>query len=155
MKAIRIACLVMSVLVAASIVFAEEVKRTAKVIEMNGEAEVKTGKTGAWSPLEIGAVLNEGDIVKTSSDSTLTLNVDGSGETATVDVEEDSQILLSELILDKEDGTERTLLDLAIGKIMIRARKLHTPESRFEVKTPTSIVGVRGTEFTVQVEAVE
>ena len=56
---------------------------------------------------------------------------------------------------DEEGRVQTTLLDLAIGKILISAEKLDTPDSKFEVKTPTSVVGVRGTAFSVEVEAVE
>ena len=68
---------------------------------------------------------------------------------------ENSQLMLRELKKDKRTGTENTLLDLAVGKILVKAQKLRDPDSKFEVKTPTSVVGVRGTNFSVQVEAVE
>ena len=54
------------------------------------------------------------------------LNLDGDGKTATVDLSESSQVMIAELIGDKKEGTQKTLLDLAIGKILIRAKKLHT-----------------------------
>lgn len=135
--------------------FAEEVKRTARVVDLRGEAELKLMEEEGWIPLEIGSILNEGDIVRTKADSWLLLNLNGMGETAAVEVKEDSQLKLLELLADEEEGTQKTLLDLAIGKVLIRAKKLHAPESSFEVKTPTSIVGVRGTEFAVEVEALE
>ena len=83
------------------------------------------------------------------------LNLNGMGETAAVEINENSQLLLLELIQDKEEETQQTLLDLAIGKVLIRAQKLHSEKSKFEVKTPTSIVGVRGTTFAVEVEALD
>jgi hypothetical protein len=83
------------------------------------------------------------------------LNVDGSGQTATVEVKENSQLLLSELLVNPANGTQKTLLDLAAGEILIKAQKVKGEESKFEVKTPTSIVGVRGTTFAVKVEALE
>ena len=54
---------------------------------------------------------------------------------------------------DLNKGTSQTLLDLAVGKILIRVDKLHKKGDKFEIKTPTSIVGVRGTVFGVEVEA--
>ena len=100
-------------------------------------------------------VLNEKDFIKTKADSWVNMNLDGSGETAAVELDENSQLMLLRLTKDDENGTQKTLLDLAIGKILIRAQKLHTKESSFEVKTPTSIVGVRGTVFEVEVEALD
>ena len=133
---------------------AEDAKRTAKIIAIDGIVEVRpVGRT--WVAAEVGMELNEGDVIKTAADSTAVLNLNGEGETATVDISEGSQLKIPELTGDKEKGTQKTLLDLAIGKILIRAQKLHSEEERFEVKTPTTIVGVRGTTFAVEVEALE
>jgi hypothetical protein len=134
--------------------FAEETKRVAKIAKLKGKAQVKT-VGGDWVPAQVGMTLKQGCVLKTAADSQATLLLNGTGETATVVVSPDSQLMLSELLLDKEQGTQKTLLDLAMGKVLIEAEKLHTPDSKFEVKTPTSVVGVRGTSFSVEVEAVE
>jgi len=134
--------------------FADEIKRDAKIAEIKGSAQVKA-VGGNWVPAQVGMVLAQGYILKTAANSKAVLKLNGSGETATVVVNPDSQLLLSELLADKAKGTEKTLLDLAVGKILIKAQKLHGPDSKFEVKTPTSVVGVRGTSFSVEVSAVE
>ena len=134
--------------------FSEEAKRSAKIISFKGKVEVRlVGKK--FIPAETGMVLGEGDIIRTYLGSSAIVNLDGSGETATVEVKEGSQLMLAELIADAEKQTKNTLLDLAIGKVLIKAQKLHSEESRFEVKTPTSVVGVRGTTFAVEVEALK
>jgi len=135
--------------------YAAEEPRTAKILEITGTVNVKYLGERTWLPAKVGMVLNEGDFVKTSADSICILNVDGTGETATIDVSPNSQLLLSELKKDVDAGTQKTLLDLGLGEIMIRVKKLHTTESSFEVKTPTAVCGVRGTEFAVKVEAME
>jgi hypothetical protein len=156
MKILRGVCFFMlAAAILSCATLAQESERSAKILSLEGAVEVRLGSQKAWIPAEIGMVLGEGDVIKTRYDSYAVLNLDGSGETATVDITENSQLLLSELIKDESDDTETTLLDLAIGKILIKAQKLDTPESRFEVKTPTSVVGVRGTAFSVEVEAVE
>ena len=150
---------VISILMLATILtvplFAEEVERTAKVLELKGSAKMMRADEEKWIPIEVGTVLNQGDILTTDETSTLTLNVNGKGETATIEISPGSQVGLRELVEDRMDGTQKTLLDLAMGKVLIKAQKLHTPESRFEVKTPTSIVGVRGTIFAVEVESLD
>ena len=135
-------------------VSAQEAARTAEVIDLEGTVEVRP-VGGSWTPAEVGMILRERDIIKTRLDSSALLNLDGDGKTATVDISENSQLMIAELIGDKKAGTQKTLLDLAIGKILIRAKKLHSEEERFEVKTPTTIVGVRGTTFAVEVESLE
>ena len=154
MKIFRIACIMALVLVMAAGVYAAE-KRTAEIMSIDGTAQVKPAGQMTWNPAQKDMVLKEGDTIKTGSKSWVLLNVDGKGQTASVEIKENSQMLLSELLVDQEAGTSSTLLDLAMGEVLIKAQKVHGEKSRFEVKTPTSIVGVRGTVFNVKVEAVE
>lgn len=134
--------------------FCKETKRVAKIVGLNGVVEVKTGRS-TWRPAKIGMTLKQNDILRTSTNSWTRLNLNGKAETATIEVKENSQLLFRELIVDSAKHTQKTLLDLGLGKILIKAKKLHSKESRFEIKTPTSIVGVRGTTFSVEVEALE
>lgn len=147
-------CILIMLLGISLAAFAQETKRIASIAELKGSVEVKTAKA-AWMPAKLGMVLNQGDIIRTKADSLAVLNLDGKAETATVELKANSQLKLAELVVNKEKDTQKTLLDLALGKILIKAQKLHTEKSSFEVKTPTSIVGVRGTTFSVSVEALE
>jgi hypothetical protein len=155
MKILRVICVVALVACVAACALAAEGRRTAKIISIDGKAEVRMAGQVNWLPASVDMVLSEGDVLKTLSNSFALLNVDGIGQTATVEVKENSQLLLSELMVNPENGTHKTLLDLAAGEILIKAQKVKGEESKFEVKTPTSIVGVRGTTFAVKVEAVE
>ena len=154
MKFIRLLCAFSFILAVFSLGLAQETSRVATVIELKGAVEIKTPKE-AWKPVGVGMVLREKDIIRTKANSLAVLNLDGLGETATVEVKENSQLKLAELIQNKKAATQTTLLDLALGEILIKAKKLHSEKSKFEVKTPTSIVGVRGTTFSVAVEAIE
>lgn len=155
MKIIKIVCIMALVLSVAVCAYAMEAKRSAEIMSIDGKAEVKVEGQMAWAPAKVGAILNEGDTLKTDPESMVLLNVNGKGQTATVEVSENSQLLLSELMYDEKAGTSKTLLDLAMGEVLIKAQKVHGEESKFEVKTPTSIVGVRGTTFKVKVESIE
>lgn len=154
MKTLRLVCIIFLIAGMVSPVFSAVARRTAAIAQVNGTVEVKIGSAD-WVPAKTGLILNQGDIVRTKENSWALLNVDGMAETATVELKKNSRILLTELLENKEDMTQKTLLDLTIGEILIKAKKLHSGKSSFEVKTPTSIVGVRGTTFSVTVEAVE
>ncbi len=134
---------------------AEEESRISRVLTIEGDVFVKSPDVPDAVSAHPGMALNERDIIITGKDSKAVLNVNGRAESATVEVDENSQLMLLELKKDKKTGTENTLLDLAVGKILVKARELRDPDSKFEVKTPTSVVGVRGTNFSVEVEAVE
>jgi len=156
MKASKILTgVIVLVVMVATFAFAEVETRSVKVVGIEGKAYVMIAGEGEWIPAETGMMLNEGDLVKTEKESWMLLNVDGMAQVATVEVKENSQLLLSQLLADKQAGTESTLLDLAVGEILIKAQEVRGEDSKFEVKTPTSIVGVRGTSFAVKVEAIE
>ena len=130
------------------------VGRTAAISVFTGDVSVRLSGEEKLLPAEIGMILSEGDILLTKSKSTAVLAIDGEEGTAMVEVGENSQLLIAELV-ENQAGDKQTLLDLALGKILIKVKKVHDPASKFEVKTPTSIMGVRGTEFSVEVEAIE
>ena len=153
MKAIRMIIVIVAVISLVSGAFAEEVMRTGRIADLKGRVEV-TPAGGRRVRAKIGMVLNEGDFVKTHSKSWARLNLNGV-ETSIVEVEPNTQVVLSELTVDESRGSQKTMLDLAMGKVLCTAQKLHTEGSSFNIKTPTSVVGVRGTTFAVEVEGID
>ena len=97
-------------------------------------------------------VVTEDYMIRTKSDSSALLKLIYGNENALVMIESGSKLVLTELAAGDDANTYSTLLDLTMGEILIKSQKLHTPDSQFEVKTPTSVVGVRGTKFAVKVE---
>lgn len=150
MKTLKISLVAIFVFSCISIAFAEDTMRIAKVSEFEGNVEIKIA-SNAWAPASKGAEMKQGDLIRTKANSWAVLDIEGS----TVEVKQNSQMKLAELVADKAKDSQKTLLDLALGEVLIKAKKLDSEKSKFEVKTPTSIVGVRGTTFSVAVEAVE
>jgi len=150
MKAVRV-LLVLCLVCVSWFAFASAEKYNGKVLDFQGSVDVKIGKAD-WTAAKKGDALSEGDMVRTKENSWATVELENAG---TVEVKQNSQLKLAELSADKTAGTQKTLLDLALGEVLIKAQKLNSEKSKFEVKTPTSIVGVRGTTFSVAVEAVE
>ena len=135
-------------------VSAAEGVREVEIVDLEGTASIKKDGEVRWLPASKGDILRAGDTVRTDPMSNLKLNFDASGETAVVNVSENAELTLDKLTLDRATNTKETILGLAIGSVLIRASKLED-ESKFEVSTPTSIVGVRGTTFEVRVSAAE
>ncbi len=133
-------------------VFAAETVRQAKIISVTGDTVVKKMGQESWAPAKIDMMMTQGDMIKTGNESDSILDLGGSG---TVEVKPNSQLSLAQIVEDSTSGNKKTLLDLAMGEVFIKADKLRSPNEKFEVKTPTSIVGVRGTKFSVKVEAVK
>ena len=154
MKIFKSMLILVVVLSLTSVLFAAETKRTATVLEIKGKVDTRSPDK-PWTAAQVGMTLNEKDVIRTKNDSFAVIKLLGVAETATVEIKQNSQLMLAELIQDAKKGTQKTLLDLALGEILIKAQKLHQRNSKFEVKTPTSVVGVRGTTFSVSVEALQ
>ncbi len=133
---------------------AEITLRTALILEFEGSVDVKLSNS-KWIPAKEEMVLNQGDVIRTKSNSWAVIRLLGDSELATVEMKENSQLRLTELFEIKEEDVQKTLLDLAVGEILIKAEKLRSPKSTFDVKTPTSMLGIRGTTLSVKVEALE
>lgn len=152
MKKLTVVLLVL--LCSVTLATAQETKRIAVIGKLKGQVEAKSAN-GVWLSAKVGMALNQGDTIRTKKDSWAILNLNGKAQTATVEVREKTELELSEMISNKREDAQKTLLDLSLGNILIKAKKLHSEKSSFEVKTPTSVVAVRGTTFAVSVEAVE
>ena len=127
-----------------------EETRQAKVAGLKGEVKFLKAGASDWAVLEQGMILGEGDSIKTGKDSEVSLEFIGAKKTADVTVKAESEFRLKTFKYDQATQTEDTLLDIEIGNVLVKAEKL-VGDSKFEVKTPTSIVGIRGTVFEVQV----
>jgi hypothetical protein len=104
--------------------------------------EVKKNNKAA----EIGDIILQNDIISTGIQSSCDIKIGGS----IIRVKEKSNVKLSELY--RKDDVEKTTVDLDIGKLLCKAKKLSKSEN-FLVKTPTAVAGVRGTKFTVEADA--
>ncbi|MBI3315892.1 MAG: FecR domain-containing protein [Candidatus Omnitrophica bacterium] len=123
----------------------------ARVLEVIGDVQYQKAGTGDWRPLTQNATLAEGDAIKTGKDSQAKLLMGGANSAAEVVLKKESQFSFKDLKHDPNKKADTTLLDLEMGSILVNAAKL-PKESKFQVKTPTSMVGIRGTKFEVTVE---
>ena len=73
------------------------------------------------------------------------------GTVGRVEIKEGSLFRIAKAETDATTGDMTTLLDLAIGKILVKVESLKG-NAKFEVKTPTALTGVRGTVFEVSVK---
>ena len=122
----------------------------AKVTKISGEATYKKAGTSDWVKLSQGLALSEGDSVKTRENSEVVMELEGAKKTAEIVVRPKSEFTFKTFQHDQESKTDQTLLDVVMGAVLVKAEKL-VGDSKFEVKTPTSIVGIRGTTFEVAV----
>ena len=126
----------------------------AKVLEIKGEASFEKAGTTVWEKLDPATIFSEGDSIKTGADGEVRLELMGASKTAEILVRKETEFKFTKFRNDEASKIDNTLLDVGIGDILVKAEKL-VGASKFEVKTPTSIVGIRGTIFEVHVPKAE
>lgn len=129
--------------------------REAKLVKTEGEVMVRPAGSAEWVKGEKDMRLHQNDEILTGTGASATVIFDEEGvfqakDYDSVDLMPGTNLRLSRLSYDRTTKDKKTLLDLNIGKIVANASKLRTKDSKFEVKTPTTIVGVRGTNYVVE-----
>lgn len=120
--------------------------RQATLANFAGEVMIRQGG-GEWKPATAGDIMKINDELKTSPGASAEVLLDN----GSVKLRENSHFKIDTMNLDPATGEKVTYLNLALGRILIKAEKLQG-NSQFEVRTPTSTTGVRGTVFEVSVE---
>jgi hypothetical protein len=128
-------------------VSAEKASRIAALMEVDGAVFVK--KAGGHREFkafkQMG--LTQGDLVRTGSDGSAKIVYEDGTETS---IGKYAQVMISELSADGE--AKQTSIKLWAGKVWNKVKTLLNANDRFEVETPTVVIGVRGTLFFVQID---
>jgi len=120
----------------------------ATVAVLNTAVDAQKGSSD-FAPALDGDVVASGDFVRSSKDGRAVLTFfDGS----TLSVDPGS--LVKVLTLNRlGSGGIQLLVEQTLGRSWAAVSKLKTPDSKFEIKTPSSIAAVRGTAFETNVTA--
>src|SRR5437868_12064515 len=114
---------------------------------LNTDITAQKGGSGAFATALDGDLYQSGDVVKSSQDGRAVLTFfDGS----TLSVDPGSVVRVT--TLNRLDGGGiQLVVEQTLGRSWASVQKLKTPDSKFEVKTPTSTATVRGTAFETNV----
>lgn len=123
--------------------FAGDNDRVAEIKTLSGDVQVKISGGERRVKAFVGMALTKGDTLITAQNATVVLK---SGEALEFLVAENTKILISELS-QSVDGKSITKIELKTGGLWSRIKKALFPGSQYEVKTPTVVLGARGTEF--------
>lgn len=117
-----------------------EVPAQAKVVHVVGHA------TANQRPVAVGDLLEEGAAIQTGSNGFLTLTLsDGS----TLAIPPDSALQLERVRVFRAAALTDTIFKMERGSLESQVAPQDTGVGRFEVRTPVSITGVRGTNLRV------
>lgn len=121
-------------------------ENAATVAVLNTAVDAQKGSSD-FAPALDGDIVASGDFVRSSKDGRAVLTFfDGS----TLSVDPGS--LVKVLTLNRlASGGIQLLVEQTLGRSWAAVSKLKTPDSKFEIKTPSSIASVRGTAFETNV----
>lgn len=121
-----------------------------EVTKTEGTPEVLRTTSNDWAPIKTGDEVSVGDQLRTRAATKMEIKLqDGSvlilGENTLVTVDEQTL---------RSSGQNTSVFGLLLGKLRaVVADRYKDPGSRFEVRTPTAVAGVRGTEFIAEANA--
>ena len=115
--------------------------------EIRGDVTAKLEGTKKWIKVTEEMQFDPGDIFKTGPDSYVKLRV---GKFGRIIIRENSELSLKELKYRKAKNAENIILNLAEGEAIIDVRDIN-PESRFEVRTSSTLAAVRGTIYSAKI----
>jgi FecR protein len=162
----------------ASQAIADNVPQLITVIKVDGNARYSVDNGKSWQKLKRGDELQAGTVIETAEKSIVDILMgehqgpilaspagapspvhsagDDSGpKSNVVRVEPSSVLAIDKLTLEKTgtDEVSETQLDLRAGQIMGNVKKL-SAASRYEVKIPNGVAGIRGTTYLVSATGV-
>ncbi len=118
----------------------------ARIIAVSGEAVVLRNNTETEIAAVAGMFLWGNDRVQTAAGSNVTLKFADDSE---VLVQSESEIVLGKLMRYGSTGMTETNVLLKSGRTHNKIIPRSGPGSRFEIKTPSAVAAVRGTEYRV------
>lgn len=119
---------------------------------VRGSASYSDG-AGAWNTLKVGKVLKPGAKVRTDTASQVDLFLGDNGPV--VRVTESTTLGFDKLNFENTgaDTVIETQLDLSSGRILGSVKKM-AAASKYEVKTPVGVAGIRGTDYDISANGV-
>jgi len=120
----------------------------AEITQIEGAVLIQEEGEGVTSSAETGMTVETGDTILTEEDSQAELKF---ADDSVTRVAPNSRVVLED-IYQGGDGSNITILNIEIGRAWNFVEELTQRNCRFNVETPTSVAGVRGTGFSVEVE---
>lgn len=117
---------------------------SAKVRAVRGSA--KYSDNGSWHTLKVNDVLKTGSVIQTEKDSTVDLFINNS----VIRITPDTTFGLTKALATETEAETITDTELYLksGRILGNVKKL-AAASKYQIKTPNGVTGIRGTELDI------
>lgn len=119
-----------------------------RVVATSGEVSLTRSQTA--TPIERGAYLLAGDVVKTGADGTVRMLM---RDKSVLALPARSSIRISAYDVDAATRKRRARLTVIVGRLWALVTKTVNPDASYEVSTENAVAGVRGTELVFDANA--
>jgi len=120
----------------------------ARITALSGSASIE--HLAKLSPAMLGMPLESNDVVSTNENSKVQITFNDS---TVITVGKKSRFSIDEYLFDNKDGS-RAKFNVLSGTIRVMSGKIgQVAPEKFTVKTKTATIGIRGTNFTVDMES--
>lgn len=125
---------------------AQDTLRVAKILDTQGDVKVyRAGGEKSFAAYK-GMGLTQGDTIITGANGKVTLEVDKDKE---MKIGPNTQLMISELVQSLRNNADKSSFNLKAGQVYTRVKNQLAPGAKYEIRTPTAVMGVRGTQFFV------
>lgn len=126
-----------------SVANAQNVHGILRVVK--GDVQIKSAKTGQTGRGRIGEKVFPKDVIVTGKDARAKIVMVDSNE---INVSPESQIEIQHYEYNPAEGKKDVLLNVIYGKVRSKVeQKYDGKTTKFQIKTPSAVAGVRGTDF--------
>ena len=109
------------------------------------DVNIKSGRDAKVTKAAIGLRVFPTDTIITGKDSRAKILMVDKNE---INISPDSEIVLQKYVYDPSAGKKEVLLNVLSGKVRAKVeQKYNGTTAKFQVKTPSAVAGVRGTDF--------
>ena len=122
-----------------------------KITKVTGTAYIERKSVVKPLMISLGMAVQLGDQLKTRASSRVRIELkDGS----VLSLGENAELNLEQFQFDEKKKERNALFNMAIGKLRVFTKEISKlKKTNFRIKTPTALVGVRGTLFLVWVQS--
>jgi hypothetical protein len=112
---------------------------------VKGEVQIKSGSTGVTSRAKLGQEVYPKDTIITGKDARAKVVMIDNNE---LNISPDSHVEIQNYQYNPAENKKNVLLNVLYGKVRSKVeQKYDGRTSKFQVKTPSAVAGVRGTDF--------
>ncbi|MEE9147737.1 MAG: FecR domain-containing protein [Candidatus Tectomicrobia bacterium] len=124
----------------------QELERIGTVLVVDGTAFARAEESAEEERLHFRDAIFLNDIVRTEADSKVKFLLRND---TIVTLAELSEMQCTEFLLQQDKEQERAVLDLFLGKLRLITSNLFRTGSVVDIRTPNTVVGIRGTDLVV------